>query len=218
MEPITSLNFSMLEDQHWEPRFFHLAAELRENGYCIFPDFFPETITQALSSQLLKVWKNGEFIPARVGAGEFKTFKPELRSDLILWLDNQSLTDAENDFYRIMNALRLILNQHLFLGLQEFTSHLAVYPPGAFYKRHIDQLKGMENRIVSCVTYLNHQWSQTDGGRLNLFIPGASGETIVEVEPRAGTFVVFMSNEIEHEVEPSQFNRLSLTGWMVRNG
>jgi len=40
-------------------------------------------------------------------------------------------------------------------------------------------------------------------------------ETFVDVEPRLGTLVVFLSELFPHEVLPSNRDRLSLTGWFL---
>ena len=34
-----------------------------------------------------------------------------------------------------------VLNRDLFLGLEDFESHFAMYPPGAFYLKHVDRFR-----------------------------------------------------------------------------
>ena len=67
-------------------------------------------------------------------------------------------------------TLRLELNRELQLGLLDFECHFAVYPPGAFYRRHLDRFATDDRRTLSCVLYLNDAWSAQDGGALRLHL------------------------------------------------
>src|SRR5690606_23077857 len=101
------------------------------------------------------------------------------------------------------------------LGLKSFEAHLAKYPPGSFYKRHIDQFQQVSYRIISCILYLNADWREGDGGELRIFLPdGKRGEKQIDIVPKAGTLVCFKSDEIPHEVLPTHKERYSFTGWM----
>jgi SM-20-related protein len=90
--------------------------------------------------------------------------------------------------------------------------HYAWYPPGAGYARHVDQLQGREDRVVSVVLYLNESWVPVDGGQLRLF----DGQLARDVEPLAGRLVGFVTAGREHAVLPTRKERLSLTGWFRR--
>lgn len=79
-----------------------------------------------------------------------------------------------------------------------------------FYKRHLDQHKNQDTRVVTIISYLNESWEDKDGGELQLYLN--DGKT-VSVQPKAGTLVCFMSAEFEHEVFPAKRERASLTGW-----
>ena len=82
-----------------------------------------------------------------------------------------------------------------------------MYPPGAFYRRHLDRFASDDRRALSCVLYLNEAWRAEDGGALRLYLPGRHRDVL----PRAGTLVAFLSERFEHEVLPAQRERLSLT-------
>lgn len=114
-----------------------------------------------------------------------------------------------------MDGLRQAINQGLFLGLEDFECHFALYPPGAFYKRHLDRFRDDDRRMVSAVLYLNEGWQPEDGGQLRMFL---DGDREHDVQPRAGTLVVFLSGDVPHEVLPAGRERLSLTGWFRRRG
>jgi SM-20-related protein len=110
-------------------------------------------------------------------------------------------------------ALRLALNAGLFLGLFTFEGHYAIYPRGAFYRRHRDRFRDDDARVLSCVLYLNQDWTANDGGCLRIHID--DGEQC-DVLPVGGTLVCFRSECFEHEVLPATRDRLALTGWFRR--
>ena len=105
------------------------------------------------------------------------------------------------------------MNRRLFLGLEDFESHFALYPPGAFYLRHLDRFRDDDRRMVSAVVYLNQGWLPEHGGHLRMYL---DGNVDYDVLPIGGCLVVFLSGEIPHEVMPATRDRLSLTGWFRR--
>jgi SM-20-related protein len=113
-------------------------------------------------------------------------------------------------------VLQVYLNRRLFLGLFSFESHFAHYAPGHFYKRHLDAFKGEANRVLSLVTYLNPEWSKSDGGELVIY--ENTGDTVGRsVSPEFGTLAVFLSEEFEHEVKAATRDRYSIAGWFRLN-
>jgi SM-20-related protein len=95
----------------------------------------------------------------------------------------------------------------------DFEGHYAIYPPGARYERHRDRFRDDDARVLSCVLYLNDAWHASDGGALRLYLP--HDETL-DVLPEAGTFVAFLSAELDHEVRPASRERAAITGWFRR--
>lgn len=82
-----------------------------------------------------------------------------------------------------------------------------------FIKNISDSLTGTRNRIISSVSYLTPHWREEDGGHLVLYDPAAPDREITRILPCAGTLVLFMSEEIPHEVLPPQRARASIAGW-----
>ncbi|SRR6056297_2277757 len=152
----------------------------------------------------------------RAGVGRDLDFQidGDIRRDRIVWLNRQRPVQA--DFLDSMERLRLALNRTLFLGLFEFEAHFAHYPPGGFYKRHLDSFRGAANRVISVVFYLNRDWQPGDGGELVLYTEDETRELTI-IEPRAGTLAMFLSEEIPHEVRPARTDRLSIAGWFRLN-
>ena len=112
-----------------------------------------------------------------------------------------------------METLRQALNRELYLGLFEFEAHLAIYPPGAVYKKHLDQFRGIGLRTVTTTLYLNDNWQAADGGQLRLYLDETDPQRYLDVQPEAGTLVTFLSARFLHEVLPAARERLSITGW-----
>lgn len=152
----------------------------------------------------------GEFAGGRIGAHE-RIRREAIRGDHTCWLEDP-LFPAEQLLMADMERLRLELNREAFLGLFDLEMHYAWYPPGAGYARHVDQLRGRADRVVSVVLYLNEAWVPADGGQLRLF----DGEDARDIDPLADRLVCFVTAGREHAVLPTRQNRLSLTGWFRR--
>ncbi len=152
----------------------------------------------------------------RAGVGRETAFRvrPDIRGDRIRWLSRSDPVQAR--FLDQMERLRLALNRYLFLGLFEFEAHYAHYPEGAGYKRHFDSFRGAANRVISLVAYLNSDWQPAHGGELVLH-NNAEACVVETIAPHAGRLVLFLSEEVPHEVRPSRRDRFSIAGWFRIN-
>jgi len=191
-----------------------IVDRLAGPGWAVCPEFIDRQTLIGLAAEAQRLWREGVFRQARIGIGAHRQLRPEIRSDHFLWLDEATLNPALAAYFARIETLRLALNQVLCLGLFGFESHVAVYPPGAFYRRHLDQFRDASHRVVSCILYLNSDWSPADGGQLRLYLADAANP--VDVLPEGGTLVVFLSDLIEHEVLLAGRERFSLTGWLRR--
>lgn len=186
----------------------HLAA----HGWAITTDLLGPATIAALTHEIQSLWTDAAFKAAGVGRGADFSIRADIRSDHILWLDEANLTAPQTEYFTAMETLRQELNAQLFVGVNELEAHYAVYPPGAFYQKHIDRFSTADERILSCSLYLNPNWDERDGGALRLY----EGEQHIDVYPHAGTFALFRSDVIVHEVLPATRERFSLTGWFKR--
>ncbi len=189
-----------------------LVQELANCGWSIVEDYLPAAAVRSLTEECLGAWQQGTFHHAGVGRGEQRRIRPEIRSDQVMWVDPDHPTPGQAVYFSALEDLRQRINRSLYLGLFELESHFAVYPPGAFYKRHLDRFRGVEERTVTCVFYLNEGWQVEDGGALR-FYTREQPEEYFDVLPTAGKLVTFLSGEYYHEVLPANRRRLSLTGW-----
>jgi SM-20-related protein len=192
------------------PSFDILTRGLEQHGYAVQPDGLPEDVARALM-HYAAMTDDDDFHAAGVGRGTDQQRNRFVRRDLIHWIDERN--PALAPWRAWTESLRADLNQRLFLGLFSFESHLAHYRPGDFYRTHVDAFKGEANRIVSLACYLNEDWIEGDGGELVLHTE--FGE--VTVRPVHRTVVLFLSEEMPHEVKPAERDRYSVTGWFRLN-
>lgn len=196
------------------PLFARIASDLASHGWSQQNIFLPSALTQELARDCLERARLGQLKPAATGRGMAAQVREGIRGDAIEWVERGQSAPVDR-YLGLMDSLRQSLNQSLYLGLEDFESHFACYPPGAYYRRHLDRFNDDDRRSVSTVLYLNQAWLPEDGGQLRLYLPD---ERIHDVVPTGGALVVFLSDQIPHEVLPAHRERLSLTGWFRRRG
>lgn len=190
------------------------GSALRERGWWVGQQAVDPALIGALIAELGILVDEDCLRHAGIGRDLDFQIASDIRRDRIFWLNRQRPVQAR--FLDQMETLRLSLNRELFMGLFEFEGHFALYPPGGFYRRHLDSFRGAANRIVSMVSYLNPDWQPGDGGELVIY-PEDGAEALARIEPRAGTMVLFLSEETPHEVLPARVDRRSITGWFRLN-
>lgn len=185
---------------------------LATNGWAVTPGFLtPDEARDLLAEGLAQ---RDAFHRAGIGRGSDHHVRTAVRGDEVLWLADAQATPAQRTYLDRMAALQQALNRTLFMGLFSYEAHFAVYPVGAFYKRHLDAFHDRgKGRALSCVLYLNDGWTDADGGHLRLYLGGGEPEPFVDVRPEAGTLATFLSERFEHEVLPATRERASVTGW-----
>ncbi|MFY0728365.1 2OG-Fe(II) oxygenase [Pseudomonas sp. NFX15] len=196
------------------PLLLRIVDDLAEHGWSQQNIFLPEDLTQALAAECRQRAAEGELAPAAVGRGPTSEIREGIRGDHIQWID-PGQAEACDSYLSLMDSLREAINRGLFMGLEDFESHFAMYPPGAFYLKHVDRFRDDDRRRVSAVVYLNDHWLPEHGGQLRMYLDNGR---VHDVQPIGGCLVVFLSGEVPHEVLPALRDRLSLTGWFRRRG
>jgi SM-20-related protein len=193
----------------------HISQEIYSNSYVVVDNFVDEAFRKALLKEQTDLLNQGQFTKAAVGKGDQKQVRTEIRSDEVLWMDPTALSPLQSIFWEKVAEVQQVLNRRCFLGLKSFEGHFARYPIGSFYKRHLDQFHAVPHRIVTVILYLNESWTEADGGQLRMYFPQEDGsERLEDVLPLGGRLVVFLSEEIPHEVLPTLKERISITGWL----
>lgn len=188
-----------------------IADQVAANGYAVVPDFLSADGIRALAHDLRQLQAQDDMRSA--GIGKDAELSQAVRGDFIHWLDETTASPAQRDYLQRLENLRQAFNQTLYLGLFEFEGHFASYPPGAFYRKHLDQFQHDGQRALSCILYLNDTWQASDGGQLRLYLDDSGKGDYRDINPTGGTLIVFLSARYWHEVLPATRERLSITGW-----
>jgi SM-20-related protein len=191
--------------------FESIADGLAAHTYAVVDQFLTAPEVADILSQNSFDPAIGRFKKAGVGSRQQLQVNETIRGDYIQWLDNAAAPAPVKIYLNRLHDLRVFLNRSLFLSLKDIEVHETVYPPGTFYRRHLDQFKKNDHRKLSVICYLNEDWGPEMGGQLRMYTtPG-----LVDILPVSGRLVCLRSDIIEHEVLPATRNRISLTGWML---
>ncbi|MCM8542029.1 MAG: 2OG-Fe(II) oxygenase [Lentisphaeraceae bacterium] len=194
--------------------FEKITQELSEKRFSSVDNFLPQTLYKSLCREVRRQHMEGLTRPAKVGRLASARQNKKIRGDKIRWVSKDLTPASVHKVFDIVEDLRMYLKQNLFLPLHDSEYHFAVYPPGGYYKRHLDCHKNANNRVITFILYLNRKnWSAKNGGQLKVWHSKAETEEILPVGNR---LVVFSSPDFYHSVLPCQVNRCSLTGWFRR--
>ena len=191
-----------------------IVDDLADKGWSQQDAFLPDALIAQLASECRARDAAGKLAAAAIGRGDGQAVREGVRGDRIQWLE-PGQSEACDLYLNALDELRRQINRTLFLGLEDSEGHFALYPPGAFYQKHLDRFRDDDRRTVSAVFYLNRDWSAAQGGELRMYLPD---ERTLDLPPLAGRLVVFLSGDFPHEVLPASHERLSLTGWFRRRG
>jgi len=185
--------------------------ELATNDYVVIDDFLKERPLSLLIAFFDKKIQQNQFSKAAIGSTGNELLIREIRGDYTYWLD-QKMDVSLQSIFEILEETKSILNRMCYLSLSHFEFHLAHYPIGSFYKKHLDQFNHRNNRMISMIIYLNEDWNQGDGGELKVYPKNKKPESI---SPLMNRCVLFKSDALLHEVLETNVGRKSLTGWML---
>ncbi|WP_290877583.1 2OG-Fe(II) oxygenase [Gracilimonas sp.] len=183
---------------------------LAENDFVIVDDFISDELFADIMHFFGEMEAADKLKKAGIGTQDDFQVKAEIRGDFIYWLDENRDT-AISPFFGLMDELSQNLRRFCYLSLSDSEFHIAKYPAGSYYHKHLDQFKERSNRQITVLIYLNKNWKKGDGGELVIFKDGQE----IMVEPIAKRLLVFKSDVIEHEVLTTNVPRYSLTGWLL---
>lgn len=176
--------------------------QLEQTGFAILDDVYPLQNVQTLREECRQ--HHAQFRQAEIQNGRIQ----EIRSDHILWIDEQ-LPQAQQHLTALLQFAEQ-LNRAFYLGIYEVEGHFAHYHVGEFYKLHRDNPQGKNGRVISTVYYLHEHWQDGYGGELRL--QDKQGEWQI-IAPKPNRLAIFQS-DLLHEVLLSHQNRLSITAWL----
>lgn len=190
-----------------------VIRQLEQRGFAQCEQFLKPEELGYLAVTCREGTASRRFRKAGIGRGKNRQTRDDIRSDLVCWLDEKDAIPAWQIYLERLENLRRAVNRVFYLGIHDFEGHLAVYPPGTFYRRHLDQFTDAPERRLTAILYLNENWTAEDGGQLRLYLDNGEHR---DIYPEAGRFVSFFSERFEHEVMPTRRERLVLTGWFRR--
>lgn len=188
-----------------------VAAILHQGGIAHITGLLPAELLARLREEVVQKDEEDELSEAAIGRGDLQQLEPDIRSDRTQWIEGETL--AQTQLLECLETIRLELNKRLMLGLWSIEAHYAAYDKGAFYSRHSDSFVGAKNRILSLVIYLNPDWRAEQGGILQLYTNEAAEEPFTVVLPEYGHAILFLSEEVPHEVTLSYRRRYSIAAW-----
>ncbi|MFC7291540.1 2OG-Fe(II) oxygenase [Hirschia litorea] len=190
-------------------------AQLADENWAVAYDVVPKDLSRALLEQVRGFHKEDILLRAGIGRASDLTVDTSVRRDKIRWLGHQD--SVQSQYLNIMEGVRQEVNRALFMGLFAYEAHYAVYEKGGFYARHFDAFKGAKNRVLSTVFYLNPDWVEADGGELNIYADTDDVKPLATIPPEAGSLVLFLSEDVPHEVLEARNDRYSIAGWFRVN-
>jgi SM-20-related protein len=194
-----------------------LFSELTEMGFSELEGLVSVNLCQALRLNIRTLDKQDRLKKAKIGNKKDRQNQSEIRGDFIHWMSRLAPHPAEEEFFERIDLCMQFLSRRLFLALNAYEAHYAVYPKGARYQKHVDAFRNDDSRKISTVLYLNENWQPGDGGELLIYSEKDPNQIVHTVEPKLGKFVIFLSNTIPHEVLPAKKSRYSIAGWMRAN-
>lgn len=183
---------------------------LAEDDFVIVDDFISDELYEQIMGFFHEKESSDQLKKAGIGAQADFQVKAEIRGDFIYWLDENRDTQLSS-FFSLMDELTQNLKRFCYLSLSGSEFHIAKYPAGSYYHKHLDQFNERTNRQITVLIYLNKNWQKGDGGELMIYKDGKE----IKVEPIAKRLLLFKSDVIEHEVLTTNVPRYSLTGWLL---
>ncbi len=185
-------------------QFSTLSEQLSDKSYALFDDVFLKESFTNLSEAFDQ--KRNHLKKAQIGRQNSLSLKSEIRNDFNHWLNPEDISFQA--LFHLLETIKAELKQGLYLPIRRFEIQMSLYPKDHFYRLHVDRHKGLSERLVTMVYYLN-SWQNGDGGELKIILPN---QTFLQVEPLKNRLVIFFS-ELEHEVLTTQKERRSFTAW-----
>ena len=193
-----------------------LLTRLRNDRYAVVDDFLSLDFANKLLSSSQELIKSNAFSQHRFSFGGSLLEKPGVfeidlsdltsskkPSELGAW--NELVSDFAPGFVK-----RLAKDNTLALKSGTPAVKVQLNTGGGSFPWHYDNPGPPSERSLTCIVYLNPNWSPGDGGELVLW-PFLSKQIVVT--PIHARAVLFRSDTVLHRVLPSRVRRLCFTMW-----
>ncbi|WP_258105605.1 2OG-Fe(II) oxygenase [Marinoscillum sp. MHG1-6] len=197
---------NLYDDDQW----VNWVDALSEQNYLVIDNFISDEELKSFNQFLRKELNQETFDKAGIGTLDQFQVDKKIRGDYIRWLNADTDLEVASYFERLGVIIQK-LNRYCYLSLSGSEIHLAHYPQGTYYKRHLDQFQQRNNRLISVILYLNENWQEGDGGELKVYLDHEEKT----IQPIGRRLVLMRSNLVEHEVLMTHKDRFSITGWLL---
>lgn len=217
---------------------------LADKGYVVVEDFLDLSLQEELRKDVFELRSSKKFKIAKIGhdgmvQDENTPFR-DIRHSETCFIGRANEPDlkskARTQLYQVLDQLKSVLDTddvvkqgHLTKNVPTLDSDMeelmyAYYPQGGYYRRHRDaEPESVSNwRKYSLLLYLNQDWTSKDGGELRIHrdsggdeLPVGELPNFMDVQPKAGTLVLFRSDMCPHEVMDTQKERIAIVGWFL---
>ena len=211
-ELIHRADFQFPQLKCMKAKFDELIESFIQNKIGVSDLFLTGQLAALLQAHVVQLNHDGAMIPAGIGNDHVQNHDKKLRSDKIYWLDKKNKQQDELGFLDYIEDFIDHLNKTCYTGINAYEFHYALYDTGASYHKHKDQFRTNNDRKFSCVSYLNDNWVEADGGQLWIH----QDDHIQKILPTIRKTVFFESQLLEHEVTIAHRPRMSVTGWLKR--
>jgi SM-20-related protein len=198
-------------------------------GYAVVENFLSPAEVKLLKQDVQQLAESGRFNVAGVGDSSTNRVATDVRKAEQSFLfpkikyEANGYPESRKMLYPLLDSLRDSLASGTGVALEPLLTEGAYmsYPNGGYYRRHIDSYANTPQalRKYSYLIYCNEDWTPAHGGCLRIHLdgggelaPAGTPPQFVDVEPRAGTLVVFRS-DVPHEVLETSAKRLAIAGW-----
>ncbi len=192
-----------------------LIESLTEKRYYVSDTLISNELARALKDVAQTRFHIGDFQEAKVGRQLTKRLDERIRGDLTSWIEGDMAEHplALQQYLKFLDNLKDQLNPIFYLGIRSYEGHFACYDEGAFYRKHVDQHRGRGLRRLSVILYLSDM-DEAAGGEVVIYHHERQDEEVTRIKPMLGRLLIFLSEDLPHEVLPAYKARLSLTGWL----
>ncbi|WP_412463382.1 2OG-Fe(II) oxygenase [Halobacteriovorax sp. RT-2-6] len=192
-----------------------LVESLTEKRYYVSDTLISNELARSLKDEAQTRFHIGDFQEAKVGRQLTKRLDEKIRGDLTSWIEGEMADHppALQEYLKFLDDLKDLLNPIFYLGIRSYEGHFACYDEGAFYRKHVDQHRGRGLRRLSVILYLSDM-NDGDGGEVVIYHHDDQDQEVARINPMLGRILIFLSEDLPHEVLPAFKPRLSLTGWL----
>lgn len=188
---------------------------MNKHGICVVDNFLGTETGLGILDNVKALHETGKFTDGQLVSQKSDSTK-DIRGDKITWIEGR---EAGCEKIRILMSRMDDLVRHCNGKLGNYTINgrtkamVACYPGnGTGYVRHVDNPNG-DGRCVTCIYYLNKDWSAKEhGGLLRIFPEGKA--QFADIEPKFDRLLLFWSDRRNpHEVQPAFTTRYAITVW-----